>query len=638
VSSPPVRIGRAGWVVGGTPLRWSGLIPVVLAFGVLLRLVYLDADPDYYAWVGYMTDEGRWVAHARELVLFGHLVNAGWLLHLMLAPLFQGVSFVVFSLLGVSLWSSRLFTAVSGSMLLVLYWWGLRRVVAPRALLAGLALLAFDVDLLMLSRVAVPEVPAMVLELGVYLAVVLGRPTRMRRFLAGLLLFAVVAMKATTLVLVPIFSLLVLLDPRWRGPDETRGAGVIPFWAGLVTPLALLLAVLPFTQTAPPAVGANLQMLRYFVGINTRFIAFPFETDFGPVFNAWALALCLVTVAWLARRGEPVDPLVRRVFLSAGTWSLLHTAAVVIPSYFPDRYRVHVLVPMAVAIAAGLTGVATVSVQNVADTLRGRGTRSALAVGLLGLPTAAFWAPVPAGLVALAGVDTTHLRIKLVCLITVLAVVAWGIRRASRSGTGVVHFLLVYPIVGTLIWLVGLRSGLLDGRFWPGPHPDAVPWWMIGPWVSCAAAALLIGGGRAWSHARWAALVPAAALCYGALVLARVVPSYVHPQYTMKHISAALGASLAGSRDIVVSRADSLFNGNAVPYRTTLGRMWPRPRPEHIVIAFRFIDPESTLSREYELVATYRLFVSPEYEDERSETLDTVNHQEFVQVYVRRPG
>jgi hypothetical protein len=51
------------------------LIVAVLAAGVALRFVHLDADPDYYAWVGYVTDEGRWIAHAREMVLFGHLVN-----------------------------------------------------------------------------------------------------------------------------------------------------------------------------------------------------------------------------------------------------------------------------------------------------------------------------------------------------------------------------------------------------------------------------------------------------------------------------------------------------------------------------------------------------------------------------------
>jgi len=47
------------------------------------------------------------------------------------------------------LWSSRLLTALSGSAILVLFWLGLRRVLAPSAMLVALALLTFEVDLVM---------------------------------------------------------------------------------------------------------------------------------------------------------------------------------------------------------------------------------------------------------------------------------------------------------------------------------------------------------------------------------------------------------------------------------------------------------------------------------------------------------
>ncbi len=86
------------------------------------------------------------------------------------------------------------------------------------------------------------------------------------------------------------------------------------------------------------------------------------------------------------------------------------------------------------------------------------------------------------------------------------------------------------------------------------------------------------------------------------------------------------------------SRAEGLFNGNTLAYRSMLGRRWPARKPDVIVMAFRFSDPEQILQREYELIATYPLFVSPDYEDEHSLTLDTINHREFVKVYVRRGG
>jgi hypothetical protein len=133
--------------------------------------------------------------------------------------------------------------------------------------------------------------------------------------------------------------------------------------------------------------------------------------------------------------------------------------------------------------------------------------------------------------------------------------------------------------------------------------------------------------------------VPAAALAYGGLVLARVAPSYAHPHYTMKQTSAALGATLAPGPDLLVaSRSEGLFTATRLPYRSTLGRTWPAQEPERIVIVFRFDDPEDLLTRDYTLVATYTLFLSPEYEDEHSPTLDVVHHQETVKVYVRRAG
>ena len=44
---------------------------IVLIFGVLLRVLYLDSDPRYYDWIGYMTDEGRWIFQARKMARFG---------------------------------------------------------------------------------------------------------------------------------------------------------------------------------------------------------------------------------------------------------------------------------------------------------------------------------------------------------------------------------------------------------------------------------------------------------------------------------------------------------------------------------------------------------------------------------------
>jgi hypothetical protein len=104
----------------------------------------------------------------------------------------------------------------------------------------------------------------------------------------------------------------------------------------------------------------------------------------------------------------------------------------------------------------------------------------------------------------------------------------------------------------------------------------------------------------------------------------------------MRATSRQLGVLLAGTTDVIAAaRTEGLFNENPLPYRSVLGRRWPARKPELIVIAFRFNDPDRLLEREYTLIGTYRLFLSPEYEDEHSVTLDTVHHEEAVNVYRR---
>jgi len=142
--------------------------------------------------------------------------------------------------------------------------------------------------------------------------------------------------------------------------------------------------------------------------------------------------------------------------------------------------------------------------------------------------------------------------------------------------------------------------------------------------------------GRSWEPWRWLALIPAAALCCAGLTVARVLPSNVHPHYTMRATSRQLGVLLAGTTDVIAAaRTEGLFNENPLPYRSVLGRRWPARKPELIVIAFRFNDPDRLLEREYTLIGTYRLFLSPENEDEQSVTLDTAHHEEAVNVYRR---
>ena len=197
--------------------HWLSL--TVLAIGISLRFIYLDADPQYYDWVGYITDEGRWVQHARSLSLFGGLFDHNLYMHFYLAPFYQLANYLVFKVAGVSLLSSRLLSAFCGSALLVLVWARLRHIVSPQALLLGVTLLALQLDLLALSRVAVPEMAAMFFQALIYFVIVMRGSSVWRFALAGFLMFMAVGVKATTVLVLPIFSVVILLMPRY--PEQT---------------------------------------------------------------------------------------------------------------------------------------------------------------------------------------------------------------------------------------------------------------------------------------------------------------------------------------------------------------------------------------------------------------------------------
>jgi hypothetical protein len=94
--------------------RRAGSVIAILLAGSILRVAYLDADPNYYAWAGYITDGGRWVKHARDLALFGQATELDWPAHVHLAPLFHLAHVAIFGLLGVSVFTARLLTALSG--------------------------------------------------------------------------------------------------------------------------------------------------------------------------------------------------------------------------------------------------------------------------------------------------------------------------------------------------------------------------------------------------------------------------------------------------------------------------------------------------------------------------------------------
>src|SRR5262245_51687376 len=115
-AAPSPAVVRVGFSIAA----WAALGIIVI--GTLLRISYRAADPYYYSWAGYITDEGRWVENARSLALRRTLFEEAANIHFLMAPLFQLGTYVAFVVAGVSMLTSRLLTALSVSAMLVLFW------------------------------------------------------------------------------------------------------------------------------------------------------------------------------------------------------------------------------------------------------------------------------------------------------------------------------------------------------------------------------------------------------------------------------------------------------------------------------------------------------------------------------------
>jgi hypothetical protein len=604
------------------------LVLVSLCVGIGLRLLYLDADPYYYEWIGYITDEGRWVQHARTLALQG-ILGGGHAhgLHLFLAPLFQLVHYVIFSLAGVNFWSARILTAVSGSAIPVLFWWKLRRSVTPQALLLGTTLLAAQPDLVELSRVAIPETVVMLFQLVVYFLIVEPGRSPRRMFVAGLILVIGVGMKATIVPMLAIFSLLIGVAPLGAStPRAERRPCLLAFWCGFAAPAALVAPVGFIGSLTPPTVVLpHVSIFSDFLRLNDAFSTglFLFADSFSPTVNFWGLGVWLSVLAWTANQNSEILRPLRLYLLSSMIWLGCYFVLMLLLSYFPTRYKVHILLPMAVQTAAGLSLLQRGGIERFcASFAEGSALTQRLRSWLLSLPTAALLAPILASLASFVGTDPSRLRSKMVCL-AIASIPAASVAHRLRRNPLAIKFLLVFPLVAGLAWFLGSALGLNGSFFWPSATTAVAEgrWWLL--LGSVVLAGVWACSASVWRFEACARFVALYAVLYLAGSLFSLAPGYVNPHYSIRDASRDLGKVLANSSSVAVARAEGLFNGNTVAYKSFDSQSEAEP-PETVVVGFVFRARKEWLDRNYHVAKTYQLYVSPEYARLQPDALDSV--------------
>ena len=615
-----------------------------MLLGIALRFLLLDADPHYYEWGGYITDEGRWTDRARELALFGRTLEPPWSLHVLVAPLFQLTTYVTFALTDVSVVSSRLLPAVSGSIVPIAFWAAFRRATTPEALFLGIVPMALQVDLVTLSRVAVPEMPIIALQFALYLGITSQSPSVFGRVGAGLLALATVAMKITAVPAVAILSLLLLLPVASPGDARRRGTSLLAFLAGLVGPVLLLgLGGIACCPRFAEILGSTVGRLRTFLGVSSPFdvVSFPFENPLAPELNLWGLALWYALIGWRATRPDALDRRTRYYLITSTAWCGSYLGIMQLASYFPNRYKVHMLLPMCITVAVGVGLLQRAGIRRAESAFVGPGRFWHL-VGLafLGLPTAAFASPLVADLVNIFGWDPTRLRTKLVTLaaswVAMISILEWRRRQGGR-----VRVFMLFPVVAAFAWYLAVRVALPETTFWPTPDSPRAS--IIRLLVLLAAAILSVAITIRLRPLGLAlpAGITLSAVGYAFLALVQLAPGYLTPHYSIRDTSRELGRLLAGfPGTVATSGGDGLFRENRLPYTTVWGRRWPREpldKPEVIVVVFAFLDPEDRLAREYCQIGEYPLYVAPTYYRAHPMQWPTSALGTTARVYRRRP-
>lgn len=592
-----------------------------LAFSILLRFALLDADPHYYEWLGYIADEGRWVEQARRLALGGDLlVEGGRNLHFVLAPLFQLVNYAIFEIAGISRVTTRILSALCGSLILAVFWFRFRRSLTSHALLLALVLLGLQVDLIFLSRVAIPEICVVFFELLVYLMLVSRLERFWQRFAAGLLMCVSIGFKATGAPVVGIFALVLLFLPALDRSREVVGhnlRGMLGFVAPMVVGGVgvLIVYIVGSGDLAFDHVGETLRgKIRFREWFSI--VSFFFTHPIAPIINFLSLGLWLSLLLRSITAREDRSPMIDRLMVSSAIWAVAYLGVAMVLGYFPSRYKIHVVVPMVLHLAVAASLLQAIGFAGVADRIaRAAGPGSWLRVFVLAGPTGVLAAPLIAHVLSLVGIEGDRISHKLLAIALGAGIVtaAAGFSR-SRSFYAT---LTAFPLLGGLVWMATSGSGIFEGSVWPDPQQASLMgWYLLGQLLAIAVAFILV---RRREGLRVGHTLLVVAGLYAIVALPRILPGYLDPHHTLRDISREFEAIAPPGAEFATLDAAGFFNDNQLSHITdNLENLDKAGRLPAFISAAPGVNfglgiNHTLLDNEYELFRTFEVYVSPEF-------------------------
>ncbi len=585
-----------------------GLLVLLACAG---RLIYLDADPSFPTWIGYVADEGRWSETARNVALFGD-PDVNWFsrLHLFLSPGYQAVNYIAFLAFGVDFWSARIFAAVAGVLVVLTVFLALRRHVTTFALAFGIVVLGFETNVLGLSRLALPEMPAVLATLLAFLFLVLGRRTLWSAALAGLIAVAAVAMKGSSVLVLLIFPVIALLVPQQvtvRG-RIARSAVFVAAFALPVTAGLIGLFALGYLKAAQV-----IQIAGTFFDFLSLTGPYPTVSRFLDSTEHEARNLLLLGVwfsSWLWFYRQPRSPSVAsELYLASGVWAGWWLIVWSANAYLPGRYLVHFIVPATIHIMAGLSlGERDTVGRIVSGLAQYRRIKRAAVLSWLVLPSAIVLSSVIAAAAGIGGLNADRLseRVAIVVALTGLLASCVSVRQVTERS--IVGF-LSFPVAMTLFWLAGRELGLFAG-FWGFDSVASVAIWSTAAGVAFVLCFVLAPQLRE----RLAVAGAAAVALLAAIFVAQAAPPILFPTYSLRDASRDLPQHLPVGHPIRTVTAASLFLENGIKYH----ELWREDEQidglvvfKHGGVARRFLN--SKRATRLVQVHAYPLTVSPRY-------------------------
>jgi hypothetical protein len=204
-------------------------LAALLLAGAVLRGAFPTADPPWQRPVGITWhDEGPWIHNARNRALWGTWSTDRWN-PMYLAPVFTGVEYVSFALLGVGLWQARVAPMALGLFAAAMVATGLASGGNRRAALIAAALMACSHEWVQWNRVALLETPMVALVAISWSAYALAARRPWCGAVAGVaavLAFFAKASAAFFLAALALEAIFTWLVPS--GAAETRGGSSQP--------------------------------------------------------------------------------------------------------------------------------------------------------------------------------------------------------------------------------------------------------------------------------------------------------------------------------------------------------------------------------------------------------------------------